>query len=227
MTLLHIPQLLTRDQLSSIAPRLNAADWTDGRATAGHQGRTVKHNQQLAEHSPLAQELRQLILGKLERHPQFIGATLPDRVYPPLFNRYADTMHFGAHIDNAIRLLPGSDVKIRTDLSATLFLSDPHDYDGGELLIEDALHPQAFKLPAGDLIVYPTTRIHSVAPVTRGVRYASFFWIQSMIRDALQREILFSLDQSVQQLQAMSPPPNVCLNLTGCYHNLLRLWSDC
>jgi PKHD-type hydroxylase len=198
----------------------------DGRVTAGYQGAQVKHNRQLAENSPTARELGDLVLAALERHPLFISATLPARVYPPMFNRYEGGQHFGSHVDNAVRLVPGSGMKIRTDVSATLFLAEPDEYDGGELLVEDTYGTHSVKLPAGDMVIYPSTGLHRVNPVTRGVRLASFFWVQSMIRDDAQRTLLFDLDSAIQRLNATSADEAARVHLTGCYHNLLRMWAE-
>lgn len=224
--LVTIPNVLTAGQLGRCREQLAAASWVDGRITAGYQGAQVKHNRQLAEDSPVAQALGDMILGALERHPLFISATLPARVYPPLFNYYEEGQHFGEHIDNAVRLLPGSGLKIRTDISATLFLSDPSEYDGGELLIEDTYGAHAVKLPAGDLVIYPASSLHRVTPVARGVRLASFFWIQSMIRDDGQRTLLFDLDTAIQRLHVGNADEAALVRLTGCYHNLLRMWGE-
>lgn len=224
--LITIPNVLGAGQLGRCREQLAAASWTDGRATAGHQGARVKFNRQLPEHSPLAQELGDMILAALERHPLFISATLPARVYPPMFNYYEEGQHFGEHIDNAIRLMPGTGLKIRTDISATLFLCDPSEYDGGELLIEDSYGAHSVKLPAGDVALYPATSLHRVMPVTRGVRLASFFWIQSMIRDDGQRTLLFDMDMAIQRLNATQADDASLVRLTGCYHNLLRMWAE-
>ncbi len=224
--LLTIPQVLVPDQIRRCREQLAAAAWVDGRVTAGHQGAQVKQNRQLPESSPLVLELGDLILTVLERNPLFISAALPSRVYPPLFNRYEGGEHFGEHVDNAVRLLPDSGMKIRTDLSATLFLSEPEDYDGGELFIEDTYGAHSIKLPAGDLVMYPASSLHRVMPVTRGARLASFFWVQSMIRDDGQRTILFDLDSSIQRLGATNADESACVRLTGCYHNLLRMWCE-
>jgi PKHD-type hydroxylase len=194
--------------------------------TAGHQGIQVKHNQQLAEGSPLAFELGDIVLAALERHPLFISAALPHRIYPPMFNRYQGGMHFGSHVDGSIRLLPGSTEKIRTDLSATLFLASPDSYEGGELLIEDTYGTQTVKLGAGDMILYPATSLHRVNPVIRGARLACIFWVQSMVRDNGQRTMLFDLDNSIQRLAATSADEAARLRLTGLYHNLLRTWAE-
>ena len=224
--LVQIPQLLGADQLRQVRARLDGASWVDGRISAGYQGIKVKDNRQLPENAEVALELGDLILGALERNSLFISATLPNRVYPPMFNRYDSGMTFGNHIDNAVRMLPGSGLKIRTDLSATLFLNAPQDYDGGELCIEDTYGSHAVKLPAGDLLVYPASSLHRVNPVTRGARLASFFWVQSMVRDDAQRRLLFELDQAVQQLTATRADESALLRLTGSYHNLLRMWSE-
>jgi PKHD-type hydroxylase len=224
--LVRIPAVLDAAQLRTVAARLEAAPWVDGRVSAGHQGARVKENQQLAEDTPLARELGELILGALERNPLFISATLPNRVYPPMFNRYAAGMGFGNHIDNGVRMLPGTGLKFRTDISATLFLCEPGGYDGGELVIEDTYGTHAVKLPAGDLAIYPGSSVHRVQPVTRGVRVASFFWIQSLVREDAQRTLLFDLDRAVQKLNATKADDGACLQLTGCYHNLLRMWSE-
>lgn len=224
--LLVVPKVLTTEQLNRCREALAAADWIDGRATAGYQGAQVKQNRQLPENSPLAHELGDLILGALERNPLFISAALPKRVYPPMFNRYEGGGHFGSHVDNALRLLPGSGVKIRTDISSTLFLAEPADYDGGELLIEDTYGTHSVKLPAGDMVLYPSTSLHKVTPVTRGARVASFFWVQSMVRDDAQRTLLFDLDSAVQRLNATGADATARARLIGCYHNLLRMWSE-
>jgi PKHD-type hydroxylase len=226
--LIHIPQVLNDEQVRFVRARLDAAGdaWVDGRATAGHQGARVKRNQQINEASPVAQELGDLILAALERHPLFISATLPSIVYPPLFNRYEEGMQFRNHVDGAVRLLPGTGRKIRTDVSATLFLASPDEYDGGELLIDDTYGAQSVKLPAGDMIVYPATSLHRVNPVTRGARLASFFWVQSMVRDDGDRALLFDLDSAIQRLNASGADEPARIQLTGCYHNLLRKWAE-
>jgi len=226
--LVQIPQLLSGEQVRAMRAALDAADapWVDGRVTAGHQGARVKQNQQIDETSALARTLGDVVLAALERHPLFISAVLPQRVYPPLFNRYEGGMQFGSHVDGAVRLLPGSGEKIRTDVSATLFLVPPESYDGGELLIEDTFGTHAVKLAAGDLVVYPANSLHRVAPVTRGVRVASFFWMQSMVRDDGQRAILFDLDRSIQRLNARIADDPAMVGLVGVYHNLLRQWAD-
>jgi PKHD-type hydroxylase len=228
--LLQIPQVLGVEQLQLVRGKLASAGeaWVDGRATAGHQGAQVKHNLQIDERSATGAELGEIILGALERQPLFISAALPHRIYPPLFNRYdgAGGMHFGSHVDGSVRLLPGSGAQIRTDISATLFLSSPDEYDGGELLVEDTYGTQSVKLPAGDLVLYPATSLHRITPVTRGARLASFFWVQSMVRDDARRALLFDLDMSVVRLTRDTPGHPSLVSLTGCYHNLLRMWAD-
>ncbi|RQR65108.1 Fe2+-dependent dioxygenase [Burkholderia sp. Bp9126] len=225
--LVHIPNVLTPEQVRMLRARLDGAGdaWVDGRATAGYSGAPVKRNQQIAEHSPVARELGDVILAALERHPLFISAALPNQVYPPLFNRYEGGMTFGSHVDGAVRVLPNG-VKLRTDVSCTLFLSAPDAYDGGELVIEDAYGVQQVKLPAGDMVVYPATSLHQVTPVTRGVRVASFFWVQSLVRSDAQRALLFDMDTAIQRLNAGDADAQARRSLVGCYHNLLRLWSE-
>lgn len=224
--LLVVPRVLAMEQLNRCREALAAAEWIDGRATAGYQGAQVKQNRQLAENSPLARELGDMILGALERNPLFISATLPKHVYPPMFNRYEGGQHFGSHVDNALRLLPGTGTKIRTDISATLFLAKPADYDGGELLIEDTYGTHSVKLPAGDMVLYPSTSLHKVTPVTRGTRLACFFWVQSMVCDDGRRTLLFDLDAAIQKLNMTGADESARARLVGCYHNLLRMWSD-
>ncbi|MGC1551084.1 MAG: Fe2+-dependent dioxygenase [Rhodanobacter sp.] len=226
--LVHVPALLNGEQLEFFRSRLDAIDapWKDGRVTAGHQGIHVKQNLQITEGSALGIELGDIVLAALERHPLFISAALPNRVYPPMFNRYQGGMHFGSHVDGAVRLLPGTGQKIRTDLSATLFLAPPESYDGGELLIEDTYGTQTVKLAAGDMILYPASSLHRVMPVTRGARLACFFWVQSMVRDDSQRALLFDLDNAIQRLTATGADESARVQLTGSYHNLLRMWSD-
>ncbi len=226
--LIRIPALLSAEQAAQIVARLHAADdaWVDGRVTAGFQGEPVKRNQQIDEHSPLARELGDIVLAALECHPRFISAALPARVYPPMFNRYETGMQFGAHVDGAIRLIPGSGIKLRTDVSATLFLSPKDSYEGGELLIEDTYGTHSVKLDAGDLVLYPATSLHRVAPVTRGVRLASFFWVQSMVADDAKRALLFDLDNAIQRLGATNADETARATLIGTYHNLLRMWSQ-
>ncbi|HJQ62582.1 MAG TPA: Fe2+-dependent dioxygenase [Burkholderiales bacterium] len=225
--IVQIAGVLTTEQVRFMRERLVASTWVDGLATAGYQGARVKDNRQIEEAAPLARELGDIILAALERNALFISAALPNRVYPPLFNRYEGGMQFGNHVDNAVRLLPGSGVKVRTDISATLFLSPPEEYDGGELLVEDTYGAHAIKLPAGDMVLYPATSLHRVTPVTRGARLASFFWIESMVRDDAQRTLLFDVDTAIQRLSASGADATACAHLTACYHNLLRMWAQC
>jgi PKHD-type hydroxylase len=224
--IIQIPDVLNAEQVGLARARLLDAPWVDGLATAGHQGARVKQNRQLAEGSALALQLGDMVLAALERHPLFISAALPARVYPPMFNRYECGESFGNHVDNALRLIPGSADRLRTDLSATLFLAEPDDYDGGELLIEDTYGVHSIKLPAGHLVLYPSTSLHRVEPVTRGARLACFFWVQSMVRDVGQRTLLLDLDTSIQRLAQTDADEAARLQLTGCYHNLLRMWAQ-
>lgn len=226
--LLQIPSVLNAAQLQHVRKRLDDAGdaWVDGRATAGHQGAAVKRNQQIAEQSAIASELGDVILAALERNPLFISAALPNRVYPPLFNRYGAGMEFGSHVDGAVRLIPGTAHKIRTDISATLFLAAPEEYTGGELIIEGTHGMHSVKLLAGDMIIYPASTVHRVMPITEGLRVASFFWIESLVRDESQRSLLFDLDQSIQRLGATQADETARVQLTGCYHNLLRMWAS-
>ncbi|WP_025598072.1 Fe2+-dependent dioxygenase [Burkholderia sp. WSM2230] len=226
--IVSIPDVFSPADAAAMRAQLEAAtgSWVDGRATAGYQGAPVKRNQQIAEGSPIALEMGDRILAALERHPLFISAALPNKVYPPLFNRYEGGMHFGSHVDGAIRLVPGSGARVRTDLSVTLFLTPPDEYDGGELLIEDTFGMQEVKLPAGHAIVYPGTSLHQVRPVTRGARVSSFFWVQSLVRDDTQRAMLFDLDGAIQRLNASNADDAARRTLVGCYHNLLRMWSE-
>jgi PKHD-type hydroxylase len=220
--LLHVPSLLTPGELAAMRARLASATWGDGRVTAGHQSVRVKDNLQLPQDSADAREMGVTVLGALERNALFMSAALPARVFPPLFNRYEPGMSFGAHIDNAIRPVPGTPLRIRTDISATLFLSAPEDYDGGELIIEDTYGTQSAKLAAGDMVLYPATSLHRVAPVTRGARIAAFFWVQSLVKDDAERAMLFQLDRSIMVL----PQDHAAvLQLTGLYHNLVRKWG--
>lgn len=219
-----IPNLLDAEMLRSMNARLDAAKWIDGNATSGHQSALAKHNRQLAEGSSEAKALGDIILDALGRSPLFIAAALPLKVYPPLFNAYGVGDGFGDHVDSAVRIRGGSDFRVRGDLSATLFLSDPADYDGGELVAEGQA---PIKLPAGDMILYPASSVHRVTPVTRGARRAGFFWVQSMVRDTSARAILFDLDRAIQELSAAAGPGAPALvRLTGVYHNLLRRWAE-
>lgn len=226
--LLDIPNILTAEQVASFRARLEAADWADGRITAGYQSAKAKDNAQLPEDSSLARELGATVLEALSRNSTFFSAALPKRVYPPLFNRYAGGQSFGFHVDNAVRYdrSRSAPEAVRTDLSATLFLSAPEDYDGGELVIEDTFGTHSIKLPAGHLVLYPGTSLHKVTPVTRGTRLASFFWIQSMVRDDGQRRLMFDLDVSIRRLTQELPDHPALVQLTGVYHNLLRQWTE-
>ncbi len=225
---LRIPKLLNEEQIAAMRRSLDldTAPWVDGRVTAGHQGAAVKRNQQIEELSPLARELGNVIVAELERNALFISAILPHRVYPPMFNRYGDGMHFGTHVDGAVRLIPGSSNKLRTDLSATLFLAAPESYEGGELIIDSDFGSEAIKLAAGDMLIYSSGSRHRVNPVTRGMRIASVFWIQSLIRDEYHRAQLFELDRTIQRLTELQAEPESLVRLAGHYHNLLRLWTE-
>ena len=224
--LLHVPDVLTADQVAQARSLLDNADWVDGSVTAGHQSVRAKKNMQMPEDHPVSRQLGDVILRALHANPLFISAALPLKVFPPLFNRYAGGQSFGTHVDNAIRQVPGTPHRVRTDLSATLFLTAPEEYDGGELSIEDTYGVQHVKLPAGHLILYPATSLHHVTPVTRGARVSSFFWIQSMIRADSQRSILFDLDAAIQGIARDVPDHPSSVRLTGIYHNLLRQWAD-
>jgi len=223
--LLHVPQVLTPEELAQCRARLAAASWVDGRATAGHQSVKAKRNLQLAEESAEARELGGLVLRALERNPLFMAAALPRHVFPPLFNRYDEGMGFDAHVDNAVRQVGNTPIRIRTDVSATLFLSAPDEYDGGELAVEDAFGTGGVKLPAGDMVLYPATSRHRVTPVTRGSRIASFFWIQSMVAEDSERALLFDLDRAVMDLSQAVPDHPALVRLTALYHNLVRKWA--
>ncbi len=223
--LLQIPDVLNAQQVAQCRQKLAEANWVDGKITAGHQSARAKDNMQLPEEHPVAHELGSLIIAALERNPLFMAAALPLKVFPPLFNRYEGGQSFGAHVDNAIRQISGTPHRVRTDLSATLFLSSPEAYDGGELQIEDTYGVHSVKLPAGHLILYPATSLHHVSPVTKGTRIASFFWIQSMVRDDGERTLLFDLDMAIQQVSEGLPSHPTTLQLTNVYHNLLRRWA--
>lgn len=224
--LLTISDLLSAEQVSTAREMLDRAQWVDGKVTAGPQSARAKRNQQLAEGSPVADELGDMILTALQRNPLFVAAALPLRVFPPLFNRYEGGHAFGNHIDNAIRQIGSTGHRVRTDLSATVFLADPGEYEGGELVIEDNYGVHRVKLPAGDMVLYPASSLHSVTPVTHGARVASFFWIQSMIRDDGRRTLMFDLDVAIQQLSRDVPAHPSVVQLTGVYHNLLRQWAE-
>lgn len=224
--LITLESVLSKDEVRSFRARLDQADWQSGSATAGTLARNVKQNQQLGDGTELAMSLGQHILRRLGQVPLFISAALPNKIYPPKFNRYADGGTYGVHVDSAVMLIPGTSQSMRSDLSATLFLSEPNEYDGGELEIEDAFGAQAVKLEAGDLVLYPSSSLHRVTPVTRGARVASFFWIESLVRDDGARTLLFDLDQAIQGLTTKVGPDDAqLLKLTGTYHNLLRRWT--
>ena len=221
-----VADVLDAAQVADARRALEGAQWVDGKVTAGHQSAAAKHNAQVAEDDPAAIEVGQTILSQLAANPLFVSAALPRHIFPPLFNRYAGGQSFGTHIDNAIRLHRPSGMRIRSDLSATLFLSAPEDYDGGELVVEDVYGVQRIKLPAGHMALYPASSLHHVTPVTRGARVASFFWIQSLVRDDGQRTLLFDLDRATQQAGAALADGAVAVQLAGVYHNLLRRWAD-
>lgn len=224
--MLRIPQVLTPEQVRQCRQLLDAADWSDGRATAGALAAQVKHNRQLDDDQPAARQIGDLILQALGRHPLFVSAALPLKVLPPRFNRYEGGGHYGPHVDAAVFSVPGTPHRIRSDLSATLFFSEPHEYEGGELTVQDAYGPHSAKLAAGDLVLYPGTSLHQVTPVTRGVRLAAFFWVQSLVRDDSQRSLMFELDTAIQQLARDTPGHPSLDRLTGVYHNLLRQWAN-
>jgi len=226
--LLQLPQVLNAEQVAHCRQRLEQAAWADGRMTAGYQSALAKDNAQLPENDPVARELGGLILEALSRNSTFFSAALPQRIYPPLFNRYAGGQSFGFHVDNAVRYdrSRGGVDPVRTDLSATLFLSAPEEYDGGDLVIEDTYGTHSVKLQAGALVLYPGTSLHKVTPVTRGERIASFFWIQSLLREDAQRRLMFELDVSIRRLTQDVPEHPALVQLTGVYHNLLRRWSE-
>ena len=225
--LVTIDNFLTAEEAAAFRARLDAGTWVDGAGTAGTLSAAVKRNLQIDENDPLGRDLGNIILGRMGTHPLAISAALPHRIYPPKFNSYAGGGHYGTHVDSAVMRIPGTNDTLRSDVSATLFLTDPADYDGGELLIEGAHGAQAVKLEAGALVLYPATSLHRVEPVTRGRRICSFFWIQSMVRSAEDRGLLFDLDQTVQALAATRAPDDADLvRLTGVYHNLLRRWAE-
>ncbi len=224
--IVHVPRVLDAEQVARCREVMDRAKWVDGRVTAGYQSAAVKNNRQLPENSPEARELGDMIVAALERSPLFITATLPHRVFPPLFNRYEGGESFGAHLDNSIRQVPGTPYRIRTDISATLFLSAPEEYDGGELVIDDVYGAHSVKLPAGEMVVYPASSLHRVNPVTRGVRLASFFWVQSMVRDDGERSLLFDLDMAINKVNQALPHHDAVVELTNCYHNLLRRFAE-
>jgi PKHD-type hydroxylase len=224
--LIAIPDVLTVEQVRQAREALAGAEWVDGRVTAGYQAREVKQNMQLPEDSPAGAALREMVLTGLARSPLFMSAALPLRVYPPMFNSYSGGQTFGTHVDTAVRQVPQTGQRIRTDLSATLFLTAPEDYDGGELVVEDAYGSHSVKLPMGHMVLYPATSLHRVTPVTHGARVSSFFWIQSMVRQDAQRTLLFDLDTAIQKLAGVAEVKETGVQLTGVYHNLLRQWAE-
>lgn len=225
--LLQIPELLTAAELRLARESLVDAPWADGRDSAGPQAATVKNNQQLPHDCEAAQRIRQIVLGAVERHPLFLSAALPKKIFTPRVNRYGgDTPYYGGHVDNAIRFRADTGERVRTDVSCTVFLAEPQDYDGGELLVQDTYGARGVKLPAGHAVIYPGTSVHEVTPVTRGHRVACFFWIESMIRSDEQRRLLFDLDMALMRLRTKHGETEEAVALTGTYHNLLRMWAD-
>lgn len=224
--MIEIPDVLSPEQVRECRQALDAAEWSDGRLTAGHIALPVKSNLQLPITSKTAMDVGNFILDVIGQNPLFMAATLPLKVLPPMFNLYQGGGAYGDHVDNAIRTIPGSAHRVRTDISCTLFLSDPHDYDGGELVVEDTYGTRGVKLPAGHMVVYPGTSLHRVTPVTRGARVASFFWVQSLVRNDAQRSILLNLDTAIQRLTEKLPSDAALAQLAGVYHNLLREWTD-
>jgi len=225
--LIVIPKVFTKAEIGLVKRQLEQADWQDGLLTAGDQARSVKRNQQLADKSALAQKLGDVVLDALAQQPQFMSAALPLKIFPPMFNRYQGGETYGIHVDNAVRFVPGTPTRVRSDLSATLFLSEPEDYEGGELHIQEQFGEQKIKLAAGDMILYPSSSLHQVLPVIHGQRLACVLWIQSMVRDNEQRQMLFDLDQSIQSLSAEQGHQNSdVMRLTGIYQNLLRQWAE-
>ena len=224
--LIQIADVFTPDEVAEIRARLEAAQWVDGKVTAGLQSAQVKENRQLPEQHPLARELGELVLQRLGKNNLFISAALPHKIFPPLFNRYGGGEAFDYHVDNAIRAVPGTVERVRTDLSATLFFSEPDSYDGGELIIDDTYGPRAVKLPAGYMVLYLGTSLHKVTPVTRGARISSFFWMQSLVREDSQRSLLLEMDVAIQRLNQDTAEHLSIIQLTCIYHNLLRKWAD-
>jgi len=224
--ILAVPNVLNPAQLAEARQLLEAAEWVDGKVSAGHQGARVKDNMQLPVESPVARQVGQMILKALGSNPLFVSAALPLHILPPMFNRYSGGQTFGNHVDGSVRVVPGTNHRLRTDLSCTLFFAGPEEYDGGELIIEDTYGSKAVKLPAGHMVLYPSTSLHQVTPVTRGTRLCSFFWLQSMIRDDGQRRLLFDMDVAIQRLGAENATHPSVIQLTGVYHNLLRQWAE-
>jgi PKHD-type hydroxylase len=223
--LLHIPDILNLEQLGGCRAALMGAEWIDGRVTAGHHSERVKRNRQIDERHPVARKLGEMILAALDRNALFLSAALPLKIVPPIFNRYEGGETYGNHVDGAVRPVPGTPYRVRTDLSATVFLSAPEDYDGGELVVDDTFGAHRVKLPAGSMILYPGSSLHRVEPVTRGTRLAAFFWIESMVRDDGQRRLVFDLDMAAQQLAGAVPDNPAVAELYNVYHNLLRRWA--
>jgi PKHD-type hydroxylase len=224
--LLHIPNVLTPEELKQLQELMAKGDWVDGKVTAGTQSAQVKRNMQLPEESPSAETARKIVLQALSRNALFFSAALPKKIYPPLFNQYREGMDFGAHIDNAVRTHALTGTHVRTDISSTLFIAPPESYEGGELVVEDTYGVQSVKLPAGDMVLYPGTSLHHVNPVTKGARIACFFWTQSMIRDDAQRTLLFDMDAAISTLRQQHGDSAAVIRLTGNYHNLIRMWAD-
>ncbi len=224
--MIHVPQVLTPEQVARCREVMQKAAWVDGKVTAGEQSAKVKFNLQLPETAPEARELGEMVMAALGRNDLFFSAVLPKQVFPPLFNRYDAGMTFGAHVDNAVRAYLNTPLQVRTDVSSTLFISAPEDYDGGELVVEDTYGSHKVKLPAGDMIVYPGTSLHNVTPITRGSRIASFFWTQSLIRDDAKRALMFDLDMSIRRIATDHPEHPSVVSLTSTYHNLLRQWAE-
>lgn len=228
--LITVPNLLNSEELAEARGLLDAAEWVDGRVTAGHQSSQAKDNEQIPEGHPAAEKVGDMILRALGQNPLFLSAALPLRIFPPLFNRYSGGQNFGTHVDNAIRQIPGTPLRIRTDLSATVFFEDPDKYEGGELCVEDTYGVHRVKLPAGSMVLYPSTSLHHVTPVTSGSRLCSFFWIQSMIRDDTRRSLLFDMDRSIQRINGElgehEAARKSAVELTGVYHNILRQWAE-
>lgn len=224
--LIEIPHVLDADDLKICRHELEQVEWSDGRGSAGYLSQTVKHNQQLPDYHPVGQKLGELIIQKLDQNELFMSAALPLKMVPPLFNCYENCGTYGRHVDGSIRPITGTSYRVRTDISATIFLSEPDEYEGGELLIEDSFGPRKVKLAAGNMVLYPGTSVHQVEPVTKGKRLAAFFWTQSMVREDKQRTILFELDNAIQKIAKESPEQSALVDLAGVYHNLLRSWSD-
>lgn len=225
--LLHVPEVLNAQELAQLRELVFSAAWVDGKVTAGTQSAQVKRNLQLPEEGKEAEAARKIVLAALNRNGLFFSAALPRKIYPPLFNHYSEGMDFGAHIDNAVRTHALTGLHVRTDVSCTLFITRPDEYDGGELVVEDTYGQQSVKLPAGDMVLYPGTSLHHVRAVSRGARYASFFWLQSMIRSDAQRTMLFDMDAAIVSLrQKIGDNDPSVLRLTGQYHNLIRMWAD-